>query len=75
MKKAVIFDLDGLLIDSETIAYKIDSELVGKYGHEFPLAEYIAHYSGKTVKDNAGRLVEVYGLPYKIGRASCREKV
>ena len=64
MKKAVIFDLDGLLIDSETIAYKIDSELVGKYGHEFPLAEYIAHYSGKTVKDNAGRLVEVYGLPY-----------
>jgi len=53
MKKAVIFDLDGLLIDSETIAYKIDSELVGKYGHEFPLAEYIAHYSGKRTMPGA----------------------
>lgn len=35
MTKAVIFDLDGLLIDSEIISYKIYKEILCKFGYEF----------------------------------------
>ena len=32
MKNTVIFDLDGLLIDSEIISFRLYEELTGKYG-------------------------------------------
>ena len=48
MTKAIIFDLDGLLIDSEIISYKIYKEILKKYGHKYSVEEYAANYSGKT---------------------------
>ena len=63
MVKAVIFDLDGLLIDSEIISYRIDAELLKNYGHDFSIAEYAADYSGRTGVDNMNRMIERYHLP------------
>ena len=44
MIKTVIFDLDGLLIDSETMGFKIYGSLLEKYGDSLSLAEYTEDY-------------------------------
>lgn len=63
MIKAVIFDLDGLLIDSEPLAYKSQNQVLQKYGKSFTLQEYIASYAGRPGKENARHLVDDYNLP------------
>lgn len=45
MKNTVIFDLDGLLIDSEIISFQLYEELTGKYGRSMTLEEYATDYN------------------------------
>ena len=63
MKSTVIFDLDGLLIDSEIISYQLYCDLTQKYGQYISKEAYIHGYSGKTAIDNMQRLIEEYHLP------------
>ena len=60
MIKTIIFDLDGLLIDSERIWYKVWNDFLGLYGHSFTLEEYVQKYSGKIVPDIVELLAEDY---------------
>lgn len=66
MIKAVIFDLDGLLIDSEIISYKIYKEMLSEFGHDFSIEEYAQNYSGKTEVKNVTNLIDTYSLPFTI---------
>ena len=43
--RAVIFDLDGLLIDSEIISYRLYQELLRPNGHNLTLEDYASGYS------------------------------
>ena len=63
MIKAVIFDLDGLLIDSEPLWYKSQNQVLEQYGKSFTLQDYVASYAGRTMKENAKHLVDEYDLP------------
>ena len=63
MKNTVIFDLDGLLIDSEIISYQIYRDLAEQYRCQFSMEEYIHGYSGKTEADNIQSLICAYSLP------------
>ena len=56
MIKAVIFDLDGLLIDSEIVSYKIYKEILNQFGHSFSIEEYAQNFSGKTEVKNVTNL-------------------
>ena len=66
MKKAVIFDLDGLLIDSEIISYKMYANLLQKYSLRFSLDTYARSYSGKNGVTNMQNLIFTYHLPITL---------
>jgi HAD superfamily hydrolase (TIGR01509 family) len=60
MIRAVIFDLDGVLIDSEALQYKAYSEVLWRFGITISIEEYAAHWIA------AGRgpeyAIRTYGL-------------
>lgn len=64
--RAVIFDLDVLLIDSEIISYRLYQELLRPYGHNLTLEDYASGYSGKTAPENMRKAVETFGLPFRV---------
>ncbi len=66
MIKAVIFDLDGLLIDSEVISYQLYQEVLSKYGYSFTIEDYAQNYSGKTELGNMQAIVNNYQLPISV---------
>ena len=49
MIQAVIFDLDGLLVETETICYQILKEILARFGRPFALEELsLIHISEPT---------------------------
>lgn len=66
MINTFIFDLDGLLIDSEIISYYIIQEILEKHHHSFTKEEYSKNYSGKTDIANINNMITTYHLPYTV---------
>lgn len=66
MIKAIIFDMDGLLIDSEMISYKCYRDFLKEHGYTFTLKEYIQDYPGKTLIKSLNFIQEHYHLDFKI---------
>lgn len=66
MINTIIFDLDGLLVDSERIWYRTWNDFLGLYGHQFSLDEYVKNYSGKIVPDIVELLADHYN--FSVGR-------
>ncbi len=63
MINTVIFDLDGLLADSESVFYQLYQDLLAPYGHSFTMKHYGETYCGKTLKENMQSIVKDYDLP------------
>ena len=66
MIKAVIFDLDGLLVDTEIISFKIYEEMLSSFNISFSQQEYARNYSGKTEITNITNLIQSFHLPWSI---------
>jgi HAD superfamily hydrolase (TIGR01509 family) len=60
-QKAIIFDLDGVLIDSERLQYKAYSTVLASFGVHVTEAEYAAHWI--TAGHGAEYAVTTYELP------------
>lgn len=54
---AVLFDCDGVLVDSEPITNRVLAEMLGELGWELSVEESMRLFTGKAVKDE-GRLIE-----------------
>lgn len=65
MIKGVIFDCDGLLIDSEAIYTEITQLILDEYHHGSKLYEWALKKTlmGKPMIESAERIVEYYDLP------------
>ncbi len=66
MLKAVLFDLDGVLIDSEPVAYRVCEMLANEYGYTIPLTEYTTKYLGRTVVKSMEYMVNRFNLPVSV---------
>jgi HAD superfamily hydrolase (TIGR01509 family) len=45
----VIFDCDGVLVDSEPLANQVYVQMLAEYGHEVDAQEYLHKYSGAAI--------------------------
>ena len=70
MLKAVIFDMDGLMVDSEIISYYCYRDLLKDYGYEFTKADYIRDFPGKALKTSITYIKEHYHIDYDIEEKS-----
>ena len=73
MLDSIIFDMDGLLIDTEIISYQLYSALLAPYGFTVSLHDYAEAYSGKTEEKNVTTLLEHYPLP--LSREECFARI
>lgn len=68
MIKAVIFDMDGLLIDSEKSFLSIYQEMIDAKGNKvtFELSDYVENYCGKTAVANITHLIEQFEIDLTV---------
>lgn len=62
--KAILFDMDGLLLDTESIYTEVTQKIVGRYGKVFDWSVK-SHMIGRDSYDAACYLVKVLELPFK----------
>lgn len=58
----ILFDMDGVIADSEPHWSSIDTELLGRYGHVYT-PEHKQWVMGKSFPLSSGYYVEQFGLP------------
>ena len=61
----VIFDCDGVLVDSEIIAARIEAELITAAGYEISAEELAETYAGLAFKDIMMRVEEKSAIPFQ----------
>lgn len=69
MTNTVIFDLDGLLVDSEKTWYLVMKDILKECGWDLTLEEYVGSYSGKTITDNMTSIIEQFQMQWQLEEA------
>ena len=60
----VIFDCDGVLVDSEIIAARVEADLITEAGYPITAEEIATLYSGLTFRDIMLRVEEAAQIPF-----------
>jgi HAD superfamily hydrolase (TIGR01509 family) len=61
--KAIIFDFDGTLVDTETFHFHIWNEILDGFGLKVSYEDYLKEFAGVPTPVNASMLVERHKLP------------
>ena len=62
MITTVLFDLDGLLIDSELTYFQMAKEFVEMHGKTFTLEQYVKDHTGRILLDNMQSYIDMCGI-------------
>jgi HAD superfamily hydrolase (TIGR01509 family) len=62
--EAVLFDCDGVLVDSERITNGVLREMLGELGWQLSVEECMRIFVGKAVKDERARIEQHTGKPF-----------
>lgn len=66
MINAVLFDLDGLLLDSEIVAFKVYEEVGRRFGFEITLPDFMQNICGQPLRRNIAYVTERFQLPWSL---------
>ncbi len=69
MIRAVLFDFDGLLVDSESIFFGIYRDMLAGVGREFTLADYLSGVSGRPISEIVADSIANDGLNMTVEEA------
>lgn len=69
MIKGVIFDFDGVIVDSEYISYECYRDFLENYNISFSKDDYIEYCPGKTLMTTMNFFKKYYNLEYDIDNA------
>ena len=61
--EAVLFDCDGVLVDSEPITHGVLRDMLADSGWDMPLADCMRHFIGRTVRSQAALIEARTGRP------------
>lgn len=71
----VIFDCDGVLVDSEIIAARVEAELITRAGYEISPEEISESYAGLTFKDILLKVEEKANIPFQASLITQAEEL
>lgn len=60
---AILFDCDGVLVDSEPITHRVLAAMLAEQGWAISLEEASRTFTGKTVRDESARITQHTGKP------------
>ena len=63
MIKAIVFDMDGVLVEAKEWHYEALNKALGLFGYEITREEHLTTYDGLPTKTKLKRLTEEKGLP------------
>lgn len=66
MIKAILFDMDGVLIDAKEWHYEALNMALGLFGYEISRADHIHSYDGLPTRDKLNLISERSNLPYTL---------
>lgn len=75
MIRGIIFDMDGLLIDTEPVYYDIFNEILHEYGLSMDIKTYTRDISGRSDVENFHHLLETYPLNMTYDQLEQKENV
>ncbi len=64
--KALLFDLDGTLIDSEYFHYELWNEILAEWGGKLTYEEWLKNHAGIPLPKNAQTLIHRFNIPIPL---------
>ena len=65
--KAIIFDMDGVLLDSQPLYHRQDIKLLGRFGKELDVQDVVP-YSGLATRERMGLYKKDFGIAESVER-------